>query len=67
MAGDYIEGGFVYAGDKIPIGGTPGQILTKIKAPHYYTAWRTIEDLIDQQALAEIIADNLVIDDGEYF
>lgn len=61
-----LEGRFFYAGDKVPIGGTEKQVLTKVAAPNYYTAWRTIEELIDQQALASIIADDLVIDEGEY-
>jgi hypothetical protein len=33
---------FVYAGDKVPIGGTLGQVLTKTGAPHYYTGWRDL-------------------------
>lgn len=60
------EGPFIYSGDKVPIGGIPGQILAKIASPHYYTGWRTIEDLIDQEQLASIIADDLTIDEGEY-
>jgi hypothetical protein len=41
---------FVYAGDKVPIGGTPGQVLTKIGGPNYYTAWRNPDSI--QEALA---------------
>lgn len=62
----FYERPFVYSGDKVPIGGTIGQVLTKIGAPHYYTGWRTVEDLINQEELANIIADNLTIDEGEY-
>lgn len=34
---------FVYNGDKIPVGGTPRQVLTKVAGANYYTAWRTID------------------------
>jgi len=33
---------FVYSGDAVPIGGTVGQVLTKVGAPNYYTAWRSL-------------------------
>jgi hypothetical protein len=36
---------FVYAGDKVPIGGIPGQVLTKIAGPNYYTAWRNPQSI----------------------
>lgn len=57
---------FFYAGDKVPIGGSVGEVLAKVGAPHYYTAWRTIEQLINQEQLASIIADDLTIDEGSY-
>lgn len=57
---------FFYAGDKVPIGGDIGEVLAKIGGPHYYTGWRTIEQLINQERLASIIADDLTIDEGDY-
>lgn len=61
------DGKFFYSGDKVPIGGAVGEVLAKVGAPHYYTAWRTVEELVDQEGLASIIADNMTIDEGEYF
>jgi hypothetical protein len=61
-----LEGKFYYAGDKVPIGGAEGEVLVKIAAPHYYTAWRKVEEVIDQQQLADIISDDMTIDEGEY-
>lgn len=36
------ETSFVYNGDKIPVGGLPGQVLTKVGGPNFYTAWRSV-------------------------
>jgi len=37
---------FIYSAENVPIGGNVGDILTKVGAPNYYTAWRahTLED-----------------------
>jgi hypothetical protein len=35
---------FIYSGPEVPIGGTVGQILTKVGAPNYYTAWRDVPE-----------------------
>jgi hypothetical protein len=61
-----IEGKFFYSGDKVPIGGITGEVLTKVDSPNYYTAWRDINGLIDTQAIADIVVQDLNIDEGEY-
>ena len=32
---------FIYSAENVPVGGIPGDVLTKVGAPNYYTAWRT--------------------------
>ena len=54
----YRPESFVYSGDKIPIGGTPGDALIKVGGPHYYTAWRDLTYVFETY--------DVVLDDGEY-
>jgi len=49
---------FVYSGDKIPLGGEPGDALIKVGGPHYYTAWRDFTHVFETY--------DVVFDDGEY-
>jgi hypothetical protein len=49
---------FNYSGVEVPPGGSPFQLLVKIAAANYYTAWRDIGEMAD--------AANAVFDEGEY-
>lgn len=49
---------FIYSGVEVPIGGLPGDILTKINGPNYYTAWRDITYILETY--------DVIIDDGEF-
>jgi hypothetical protein len=49
---------FNYSGVEVPPGGLPLQLLVKIAAANYYTAWRDIGEIAD--------AANAVFDEGEY-
>lgn len=49
---------FIYNGDKIPVGGEPGDVLLKVNAPNFYTAWRDLTYVFETY--------DVVLDDGEY-
>ncbi|CAB5223237.1 hypothetical protein UFOVP383_9 [uncultured Caudovirales phage] len=49
---------FNYSGVEVPPGGLPFQLLVKIAAANYYTAWRDIGEMAD--------AADTVFDEGEY-
>jgi hypothetical protein len=49
---------FIYSAENIPVGGNPGDVLTKVGGPNYYTAWREPGYVFD--------AYDVVFDDGEY-
>lgn len=49
---------FIYSGDSIPIGGRPGDVLLKIQASNYYTAWRDFTHVFDNY--------DVTFDEGEY-
>ena len=49
---------FVYAGKEIPPYGDKGQVLTKVASAFYYTAWSSIDTIINEN--------NAEIDEGEY-
>jgi hypothetical protein len=54
----YRPESFVYSAEKVPIGGNPGDVLTKVGAPHYYTAWRDFTYVFETY--------DVILDDGEY-
>lgn len=49
---------FIYSGDRIPVGGEPGDVLLKVNPPNYYTAWRDLTYVFETY--------DVVLDDGEY-
>lgn len=49
---------FNYSGAEIPPGGTTGDVLVKIAAANYYTAWRNLTEVFNTY--------DTVFDDGEY-
>lgn len=49
---------FVYSGDKLPVGGQPGDTLVKVEHGNYYTAWRDFTYVFETY--------DVVLDDGEY-
>jgi hypothetical protein len=49
---------FVYSAENVPIGGQPGDVLVKVQAPNYYTAWRDFTHVFETY--------DVVLDDGEY-
>lgn len=50
---------FVYAGKELPPYGDPGQVLVKTSKAFYYTAWDSIDHLLNEY--------DAVIDEGEYY
>jgi len=50
--------GFVYAGKEIPPYGDKGQVLVKHTSANYYTTWRSIDHMINDNGG--------IIDEGEY-
>jgi len=49
---------FVYNGDKVPVGGVPGDVLMKTGSADFYTAWRTLTHIFSDY--------DVVLDEGEY-
>jgi hypothetical protein len=49
---------FVYSAENVPTGGIPGEILTKVGTPNYYTAWRDLTYIFETH--------DVILDDGEY-
>lgn len=49
---------FIYSGERVPVGGEPGEVLTKIAGSNYYTAWRDFTYVFETY--------DVVLDDGEY-
>jgi hypothetical protein len=49
---------FVYAGKEVPPYGEEGQVLIKARSAFYYTAWASIDAVINES--------NVEIDEGEY-
>jgi hypothetical protein len=50
---------FVYAGKEVPPYGDEGQVLVKTAKTFYYTAWDSIDHILNSS--------NGVIDEGEYY
>lgn len=50
--------GFVYAGKELPPYGTKGQVLVKHTGANYYTTWRSLDHLLNEN--------DAEIDEGEY-
>lgn len=50
--------GFVYTAKELPPYGDKGQVLVKHTGANYYTTWRNIDHLINEN--------DSVIDEGEY-
>jgi hypothetical protein len=49
---------FNYSGVEVPPGGLPFQLLVKIAAANYYTAWRDLGEMANES--------NAIFDEGEY-
>jgi|GEM_PF-3406394 len=54
----YRTESFIYSRENVPVGGMPGDILLKINAANYYTAWRDFTYVFETY--------DVVLDDGEY-
>lgn len=49
---------FIYSGERVPVGGEPGDVLLKVAGSNYYTAWRDFTYVFETY--------DVVLDDGEY-
>ena len=49
---------FVYAGKEVPPYGDTGQVLVKVSKAFYYTAWDSLDHVLNTT--------DAVIDEGEY-
>jgi thiamine biosynthesis protein ThiC len=48
----------IYNGDKIPVGGVPGDVLMKAAGANYYTSWQDLTHIFQEY--------DVVLDDGEF-